>query len=740
MATPSRSSQRIRFAEFELDLGTGELWNNGEMLTLARQQFQLLQVLLEKPGELVTRETLIARLWPPDTFVDFDQGLKKAVNRLREALSDCAEQPRFIETLPRRGYRFIADVQEEHPEVGAREKVTLLRPIAVPDEEFHPAQPRRLPWSRYVAFWVLAVVVCAAGIFFWRREGRPPAVPEVKQRRLTTNSSDNPVRSGAISPDGKYLAYADLDGLHVRIIETGETRDVPQPKELAGSPGYWRVVGWFPSGTSFIVNSTLPPEYGPQHPSVWEISVLAGQVRRIREDAEAWSISPDGSTIAFSVSTGHPEARSLWVMGSSGEQARKLFDADEGNSIDRAQWSPDGRRLAYVRYFALSQKSKDVIESRELNGGPATEMISAPGYAVRGYLWLPDGRIIYSLGEPLATPEISATDCNFWTLPINSRTGKPAGDPRKLTNWAGFCMDAMSVTSDTKKLAFVESAVQGTVYVADVHANGAHIDNVRPLTPSVGWSVPSAWASDGQSLIVRSNRDGRWRIYKQPLDGGPTELMVKESEEALDPRVLGPWVIYEIRPKDVNRWTTPVSVMRVPYEGGSPEQIVKALVLIVRCGRVSCISISVSQDLKQFVFTALDPIQGLGRELARADRRIVNNAFSLSPDGTQIAVLPSFQQSIDIYPVSGAAPWKVKVKGWPKIDNVNWAADGKGFYVFSPTSRGSVLLYADLQGNARVLWEQPGGLQTAGIPSLDGRHLAIRGWTVNSNVWMMENF
>jgi hypothetical protein len=240
-------------------------------------------------------------------------------------------------------------------------------------------------------------------------------------------------------------------------------------------------------------------------------------------------------------------------------------------------------------------------------------------------------------------------------------------------------------------------------------------------------------------MITRSDRDGHWRIYKQPLDGTPAVLLVGGPEEAADPRVLGPWVIYRIGPKDAN-WTTPISIMRVPAAGGPPEEIVKALVLTVRCGRVSCMAISVSQDLKQFVFTAFDPIQGLGRELARADRQIVQNAFSLSPDGTRIAFLPSFQQSIYIYPVSGAAPWKVKVKDWPRVDNVNWAADGKGFYVFSPTPRGSVLLYVDLQGNARVLWEQPGGLQTVGMPSLDGRHLAILGWTVNSNVWLIENF
>ena len=164
-----------------------------------------------------------------------------------------------------------------------------------------------------------------------------------------------------------------------------------------------------------------------------------------------------------------------------------------------------------------------------------------------------------------------------------------------------------------------------------------------------------------------------------------SRLHARQSRLLFQARVLGPWVIYEIRPKD-STCTTPVSVMRVPLAGGPPEQVLKAPVPELRCGRVSCMAIACSQDLKQFVFSALDPIQGLGRELARVDNEFRNYAFSLSPDGTRIAVLASLQQDIDIYPVSGAAPWKVKVKDWPTVDNVNWAADGKGTLCLQPHS------------------------------------------------------
>src|SRR5918993_5826165 len=106
----ARQDGPVRFGVFELDLNTGELRKAGARINLPEQPFQVLEALLDRPGELVTREELRQRLWPADTFVDFEQGLNAAVRRLRDALGDSADTPRFVETLPRRGYRFIAPV------------------------------------------------------------------------------------------------------------------------------------------------------------------------------------------------------------------------------------------------------------------------------------------------------------------------------------------------------------------------------------------------------------------------------------------------------------------------------------------------------------------------------------------------------------------------------------------------------------------------------------------------------
>ena len=110
-------AKRVRFSSYEVDLETGELWKHGVALKLAGQPFEILAYLVERHGQLVSREELRAQLWPHETFVDFDHGLNAAVNRLRLALCDSAENPKYIETLPRRGYRFIAAVEEVTSEI-----------------------------------------------------------------------------------------------------------------------------------------------------------------------------------------------------------------------------------------------------------------------------------------------------------------------------------------------------------------------------------------------------------------------------------------------------------------------------------------------------------------------------------------------------------------------------------------------------------------------------------------------
>jgi DNA-binding winged helix-turn-helix (wHTH) protein len=136
MGSSAEFGQQIRFGEFQLDPRTRELSRNGQTFSLQEQPFQILSALLEHPGQLVSRAELRKRLWSSSTFVDFEHGLNKAMNRLREILEDSADQPRFIETLPRQGYRFIAPVERmgtQQPSMGilAGKKVSHYRVLEI---------------------------------------------------------------------------------------------------------------------------------------------------------------------------------------------------------------------------------------------------------------------------------------------------------------------------------------------------------------------------------------------------------------------------------------------------------------------------------------------------------------------------------------------------------------------------------------------------------------------------------
>src|SRR4030088_1397798 len=147
MQHPSHPSKMVRCGVFEIDLKAFELRKHGLRLKLAEQPFQILAILLEQPGQVITRDELRVRLWPGDTFVDFDHGLNNAVMRLREVLSDSSDTPRFIETLPRRGYRFIAPVEELGAIVeGASSAATLGTATPIDSAgALPPATPSSLP-------------------------------------------------------------------------------------------------------------------------------------------------------------------------------------------------------------------------------------------------------------------------------------------------------------------------------------------------------------------------------------------------------------------------------------------------------------------------------------------------------------------------------------------------------------------------------------------------------------------
>jgi TolB-like protein/DNA-binding winged helix-turn-helix (wHTH) protein/Tfp pilus assembly protein PilF len=169
MGTPATSARIVRFGVFEVDLSAAELRKNGLRLKLPEQPFQILTMLLERPGEIITRDDLRNRLWRTDTFVDFDHGLNNAVMRLREVLGDSSDNPRFVETIPRRGYRFLAHVDESFPATAARgsadagtNQIVVPAAAGQPSPAVLPAANRQTVKKRRIEIAILAGLVAAA--------------------------------------------------------------------------------------------------------------------------------------------------------------------------------------------------------------------------------------------------------------------------------------------------------------------------------------------------------------------------------------------------------------------------------------------------------------------------------------------------------------------------------------------------------------------------------------------------
>ncbi len=197
----------LRFGAFEADLRTGELRKAGRKVSIQEQPFRTLLALLERPGEMVTREELRAKVWPADTFVDFDTGLNKAIRKIREALGDSADSPRFIETLPRRGYRFLAPVEA----IGAA-AVPAPPAEAAPAEKSAPRQPRRLALAATAAGVLFAA---AAGWAWWVRGNAHPPIRSIAVLPLENLSGD---------PNQQYFADGMTDELITMLAQIHSLR------------------------------------------------------------------------------------------------------------------------------------------------------------------------------------------------------------------------------------------------------------------------------------------------------------------------------------------------------------------------------------------------------------------------------------------------------------------------------------------------------------------------------------
>ena len=720
----------FEFGRFRLDRTERFLFQDGAAVPLSPRLFDTLLVLVENRGHVVPKNELMQKVWN-DVAVE-ENNLTQSISALRKILGDNLDGPKFIETIPKRGYRFVAPVKEVSEEelVNDRPSVTNLSGrehlgTLLPTGGVTQKRSRRLAPAIVLGTLLLLMVGAVVMWRSWTRWGRQLQLKEIQ---LTTNSSEASLIAASISPDGKYLAYADSVGLYVRVNRTGEMHpiSVPPASVIAG-------LSWFPDGTRLLATVT---GLQPNVDSVWVISILGQSPVKLLDGGNQAAVSPDGSQIVFLRGKG----KELWLMAANGESPHRILAATN-EDLAAPVWGWDGKHLTYGRVFSDSDKADTVVETLDLETGKITVSFSDP--EITSGIPLPDGRVVYSRNEVISG-QSGASLLEFNTDPSS---GKVVGKPRQLALWPGSSISALGVTSDGMHLVALKGLVQADVYVGDIVEH--RLENPRRLTFNDRDDFASDWTPDSQYVLFASNRNGSMDIFRQGVSARTAEALIAGPEDKLSLHLSpdGQWLMYFAFPGGYSVTKAPL-LMRAPLSGGPPQFVFEARPASdFRCLKAPASMCVLSEwENRQFVFYALDPMRGKGRELARQEialgPEIVESNWDISPDGSRIALaIPEGPPArIRILSLASGTLQDIRVSGWSAFQSIEWAADGKGWFVASRSAAANTLLFVDQQGRAYPLRQTAGGYDTYAIPSPDGHHLAFLEYTTANNAWLIENF
>jgi DNA-binding winged helix-turn-helix (wHTH) protein len=485
------------------------LFKRGERLSISSKAFEMLLVLIQNRDNVVTKKDLLVALWP-DTAVE-ESNITQNVYSLRKLLGDDPKQHQYIATVPGRGYRFIAPVTEGppsesidgarpvSPDLMSKSAVGLIPILAHPTAFF---QLRSLAWLITVAI----VATVAVTKVFWPSRPARMGLPELEQRQLTFNSSENAVASGAISPNGKYLAYTDWMGLHVKNIELGTVQNIADSQATGGRSVNWTVGDWLADSDRFVANVLVRGS----PPALWLVARVGGLLTKLQDGAFGWSASPDRSTVAFTRNNILRErrvvaGREIWAYSFRTGQTRQLIAAQGRMRYSDLRWTPDGKNIAYIIGGQGPGTLENVIE--ECDGVGHGCHVILKGMNIRSFTLLRDGRLVVSKAEP----EPNGTSCNLWMAAGSENL-------RRLTDWQGSCLDGLTSSSDGSKLALRKYSPQGTTYIAKLLQNGTQISSPVRFNYNKGQEGPQAWLRDSRTVLLTSNRRGHWEVLKQALE------------------------------------------------------------------------------------------------------------------------------------------------------------------------------------------------------------------------------
>jgi Tol biopolymer transport system component/DNA-binding winged helix-turn-helix (wHTH) protein len=537
----------VRFLGTVLDLRTGELRREGVRVQLQPQPAKVLALLIRHAGQVVSREEIVREVWGADTFVDFGQGLNYAIRQIRSALQDDAEAPRFIETLHKRGYRFIAPLDLD------KDLAQSVQPAApVSEDSAKPLQEPKRRGLRTLVFVAAIAVVALLILSLFRPEMPSPHVSRIVQ--LTkSGSAGGPWYNEPLYTDGPrlyYRSFTQTTDRPLRQLLLNGNEDT-----LLGVPLRFLVRGLSPDDTEFVALS-LADEPG----AVWTIPVVgSGSPRRIGNlvaDDIAWS--HDGVWFAYS------QGRQLFLAKSDGTSSRLLANVPvPSGRLDHIRWSPDDHRLRFTLFTEPTQALWEVgVDGRGLHElrfpwpGAAEECCGE---------WTPDGRIfvfrsrregvsnLWALLEktdwwrrPRREPvQLTSGPVNY-DQPVSSRNGmnifaigaQPSGElvrydaGRKdfVSFLGGQSFDRVTFSHDGRWVAYVSYPEQ-TLWRARIDGS----DPLQLTFPPLEAGNPR-WSPDGKWIAFHALQSGQpWNCFVVSADGGNPEPFPREASSQAAP-------------------------------------------------------------------------------------------------------------------------------------------------------------------------------------------------------------
>jgi Tol biopolymer transport system component/DNA-binding winged helix-turn-helix (wHTH) protein len=540
---PVGEKHTFRFGPFELDTQCGQLRKHGVGLKLQGQPIQVLEILLQKPGQLVTREEIRQRLWTSDTFVDFDHSLNTAVKKLRQTLGDEADTPHYIETLPKRGYRFIGEVVHEEP----KEESVEPRPVAVvaPERIELPQSVKGQGRVRRRSIAAIAAVALLAAVGYWLT--KPPPQPRIVGSHVLTQTGN---------PKWQYpfsRPLIDRGSLYFHEERPSGGIDLQVPV-AGGAVSVGPTVNGFLRDISRDGSQLLSVMYDPKRKQddVWTQSLSGGLPRLIVKDASQecspiWSV--DGRSIFFT----RNHCTELYRANAEGTAVVRLAT---GPTVWSPHLSPDGTRIRFTDGSSFANALWEIdTDGRNLHpllNGRKT---------VFGGSWSPDGKYYFF-------SSCAAETCSLWAVSeVQHWWRKKAMVPQQLT-FGPMSIGTPAISNDGKQLYAVDLEPRGELSVYDGKS--------AKFVPYLGGIFVGYvdFSRDGQWIAYVTYPEGM--LWRSRIDGSEKRQLTSLPVLPASPRWSpdGKLIVFiDVSNGDRSQMTgeSPHRIYVVSADGGEPE-------------------------------------------------------------------------------------------------------------------------------------------------------------------------